>query len=490
MALVNFYRGLKEKYNKTTHADGLFFSTDTQEILLNGKSFGGGSITDASFEDGVLTLTFLSGETKEITFAAATQTTAGLLSAEDKVHLDEAQANIVESASIEGTDQTITDKKLVLDTYSTATIESKIAEAVAAHADRTDNPHAVTKEQVGLGNVTNDAQVKRSEMGVANGVATLDESGLVPSSQLPSYVDDVLEYATKTSFPTTGETGKIYVATDTNLTYRWSGSDYVEISQSLALGETSSTAYAGDKGKANRAALDSNPTNVITDAVEVTTSETSNTISFEKYVKDGDNKYAKGDNDSVTIQAATTKAAGLMSATDKTNLDGVVEALGNDTSDILKKSQAGANGLLTSYTIATADADIVATDTINAGLGKVEKATKTNAAAIAAETTRATAAETTLTTNLEAETERAKAAEAINASNITSGDAATLASAKEYTDTIATNASTALNAEVTRAKAAETTNATAISTEKTRATEAETALDTRITNIETWATIA
>lgn len=109
----------------------------------------------------------------------------------------------------------------------------------------------LSKEAVGLGNVTNDAQVKRSEMGTASGVATLDTAGKVPSSQLPSYVDDVLEYANKASFPTTGESGKIYVAQDTNLTYRWSGTAYVEISPSLALGETSSTAYAGDKGKAN-----------------------------------------------------------------------------------------------------------------------------------------------------------------------------------------------------------------------------------------------
>lgn len=73
--------------------------------------------------------------------------------------------------------------------------------------------------------------------------------GKVPSSQLPSYVDDVLEYATASAFPVAGEAGKIYVALDTNLTYRWSGSAYVEISQSLALGETSGTAYRGDRGK-------------------------------------------------------------------------------------------------------------------------------------------------------------------------------------------------------------------------------------------------
>lgn len=108
----------------------------------------------------------------------------------------------------------------------------------------------ISPTNIGLGNVTNHAQVKRTEMGVANGVATLGTDGKVPSGQLPSYVDDVLEYENKASLPAKGETGKIYVVKDTNLTYRWSGSAYVEISASLALGETSSTAYAGDKGKA------------------------------------------------------------------------------------------------------------------------------------------------------------------------------------------------------------------------------------------------
>lgn len=79
--------------------------------------------------------------------------------------------------------------------------------------------------------------------------------GKVPASQLPSYVDDVLEYASTAVFPVTGESGKIYIATDTNKTYRWSGTGYVEISESLALGETSSTAYAGNKGKANADAI-------------------------------------------------------------------------------------------------------------------------------------------------------------------------------------------------------------------------------------------
>lgn len=85
--------------------------------------------------------------------------------------------------------------------------------------------------------------------------ANLSDNGKVPANQLPSYVDDVLEYGTLSTFPATGETDKIYVAQDTNLTYRWSGTRYVEISQSIALGETSTTAYPGNKGKANEEAI-------------------------------------------------------------------------------------------------------------------------------------------------------------------------------------------------------------------------------------------
>ncbi len=122
----------------------------------------------------------------------------------------------------------------------------------------------ITPTNIGLGNVTNDAQVKRSEMGVGGGVATLDDNGKVPSSQLPSYVDDVIEgtLTNETTFTPSNsadsvhlkQTGKIYVDVSTNKSYRWGGSKYTEISASLALGETPSTAYPGDKGAAAAAA--------------------------------------------------------------------------------------------------------------------------------------------------------------------------------------------------------------------------------------------
>jgi hypothetical protein len=88
------------------------------------------------------------------------------------------------------------------------------------------------------------------QKGVANGYASLDSSGLVPSSQLPSYVDDVIEGANLAAFPETGETGKIYVAVDTGKAYRWSGSVYIEIVASPgttdALAEGSTNLYYTD----------------------------------------------------------------------------------------------------------------------------------------------------------------------------------------------------------------------------------------------------
>ena len=69
--------------------------------------------------------------------------------------------------------------------------------------------------------------------GIANGYASLDGGGLVPSTQLPSYVDDVLEFANLAALPATGETGKIYVALDTNKIYRWSGATYIEVSPTV-----------------------------------------------------------------------------------------------------------------------------------------------------------------------------------------------------------------------------------------------------------------
>lgn len=119
--------------------------------------------------------------------------------------------------------------------------------------------------------------------GAPSGLASLNESGIIPSAQLPSYVDDVIEVDTFSNLPGTGESGKIYIVQDTNLTYRWSGTDYVEISKSLALGETSSTAYSGDKGKATTDKLNRIPDKLITDTVNVNQSTTEAVLNFTTY---------------------------------------------------------------------------------------------------------------------------------------------------------------------------------------------------------------
>lgn len=111
----------------------------------------------------------------------------------------------------------------------------------------------------GITDAATKSELASAEQNAANAISGVQSElsakadlvdGKVPANQLPSYVDDVLEYDAVSAFPATGEDGKIYVAKDTNLTYRWSGTQYIEISPSLALGETAETAYPGDKGKA------------------------------------------------------------------------------------------------------------------------------------------------------------------------------------------------------------------------------------------------
>jgi len=133
---------------------------------------------------------------------------------------------------------------------TTATIKTKLGITTLSGANTGDqttvsgNAGTATKLQTsrtingvafdGTQNITINAvdatsRVASSLMGAANGVATLDANGIILTTQLPSYIDDVLEYTNLAAFPATGETGKIYVAKDTNKTYRWSGSVYVYI---------------------------------------------------------------------------------------------------------------------------------------------------------------------------------------------------------------------------------------------------------------------
>lgn len=155
--------------------------------------------------------------------------------------------------------------------------------------------------------------------GAPNGLASLNESGIIPSAQLPSYVDDVIEVDTFSNLPGTGESGKIYIVQDTNLTYRWSGTAYVEISKSLALGETSSTAYPGDKGKATTDKLNKTSDKVVVGPTTVNPSTDKIVLKYQTHFTSTNSD----SEDSHTINAATTSQAGLMSSSDKTKLDGL-----------------------------------------------------------------------------------------------------------------------------------------------------------------------
>lgn len=333
---IPHYRGLKEKYDEQKHSDGIFFTTDTHEIIANNATYGE-TIDTWSIANGILTLTMTSGKTLEITFDEATESAKGFLSSEDKKKINSLEGNFDKKVD------KVPGKSLVDDTEidklsnlpNKADLDSVISDAkkagtdaktsLTAHINNKENPHEVTKVQVGLENVTNDAQVKRSEMGVANGVATLDENGLVPSSQLPSFVDDVLEFDLKDNFPTTGEPGKIYIAKDSNRTYRWDENQYRELSVSLALGETSTTAYAGDKGKDisdKLAKVRSTQLSHIKDTDTFSATAEKVSLNYDCYV--GDQYGAEATSHSVDIPVASETQAGIVTAEDKkaiTNLD-------------------------------------------------------------------------------------------------------------------------------------------------------------------------
>ena len=193
-------------------------------------------------------------------------------------------------------------------------LDTEIARATKAEQDITSAYEAADTT------LQNNINAINNSKGVANGIATLDQNGLVPSSQLPSYVDDVIEVSTFSALPDTGKSGKIYVTQDTNLTYRWSGTAYVEISQSLALGETSSTAYAGDKGKATTDKLNRIPNKLIVDTNGVTYNDPDSVVLKYTFYKQQEQETSTNTH---TINAATTATPGIMTAADKTKLNGL-----------------------------------------------------------------------------------------------------------------------------------------------------------------------
>ena len=130
----------------------------------------------------------------------------------------------------------------MLGTDDPTTIDDMHNEAiVGVETDMTTIEQAVTAVETD--------KLDKTEKGTNGGVAELDEHGKIPSNRLPDAIDGIIEYPTLGDFPATGESGKIYFAVDTNKSYRWGGTTYVEISEGVTLGETPATAYRGDRGK-------------------------------------------------------------------------------------------------------------------------------------------------------------------------------------------------------------------------------------------------
>ena len=305
-------------------------NTSTYDLVTNGITFRQNSTPCVSWN------TIKSGNNiyMDIRIANATASMDGLMSKEDYVELNTTIPGQIED--LKEADSNINNRIDDLDDK----IDKEIADR-EAEIDRIENKFdgvtdkledALQKEiedrKAGDTTITNSLNAFISTKGQPGGLAELDSTGKVPAAQLPSYVDDVLEFSTKAQFPQTGETGKIYVAKDTNLTYRWTGTQYLEISQSLALGETPSTAYPGDKGKANRNALNSMPTKLTSYLTPTTSTGELVKINYKYAAKDGLN-YGPLQDDNIDIPSATTTNAGAMSAIDKGRLDDLYNEFGS-----------------------------------------------------------------------------------------------------------------------------------------------------------------
>lgn len=301
----------------TSTAPGLMSATDKAKldgIVLNANKYElpvattdvlggvkqGENITIA--EDGTIS-------SKNTEYGIVTTTKEGLMSAGDKEKLDGIAANAT---------------RVLVDAELSSTSENAIQnKAVKAALDgKSDSDH--THEYI-----------PNSQKGVANGVATLDENGQVPATQLPSYVDDVIEVANYDALPETGETGKIYVTFDDNLTYRWGGTAYVEISKSLAIGTTGSTAAAGNHrhDNATTEADGFMSTAMVEKLNGIESGANAYVLPEASTTQLGGIKVGKNltitngvlDATDTIYEDATTSTSGLMSGADKTKLDGIAD---------------------------------------------------------------------------------------------------------------------------------------------------------------------
>ena len=244
----------------------------------------------------------------------------------------------------------LTSTNTIVSSHTTAisTLEDYFTNGVANKATADKNGKDITttyatKGELGGKANASDFNTFKNLKGQKNGLAELDSNGKVPSSQLPSYVDDVIEgYYYNSKFykeeshtnEIAGESGKIYTDLGNNKTYRWSGTTYTEISASLALGETESTAYPGNKGKANATNIANNTTNITTLKGYFNSSGVANKADVaNKAIADGNGKNI-ADTYATKSALSTTNSNVSTNASNITTLQGYFDGSGHANSSL------------------------------------------------------------------------------------------------------------------------------------------------------------
>lgn len=373
MAYLKFYKGSKTALDSKEQEDGsLYITTDTRKIYLdnNGQRLEIAPQAETDLSNYVTEAVLSDSLATE---ASERQKQDELLSNSMSYKLD--ASDIIAGANIEVSHDSasghITISTEIPDIPDVSDFITA-AEANAAYAAKTHthNISNITNLQNNLDTLQSNIDTKantnhtHSANDIVEGVLdparipdiSADKiTGVIPEDNLPSYVDAIKEYDSYNDLPLTGESLHIYVTKDTNKTYRWSGSTYVEVSPSIALGTTSSTAFRGDygntayqhataKGSAFINGLYKITTNAeghVTAATAVTKSDITSlgipgeageylTYSLSKSGStitltgsDGSKTSVTDSDTNTTYSNATTSSAGLMSAADKTKLDGI-----------------------------------------------------------------------------------------------------------------------------------------------------------------------
>lgn len=343
----------------TTDTKKIYLDTSaTERILLNEDV---NVVTyELSKNGSSITLTGSNGHSTMVTddntiYTVVTTSKDGLMSKEMLTKLNGIEAGAQKNTitGVKGSSET---------TYRTGNVN--ITKANIGLANVEDKSSATIRGEITKANVTTAlgyTPLDQAKKGVANGVAELGADGKIPSAQLPSYVDDVLEYNTKSEFPTTGEAGKIYIAKDNNKTYRWSGTAYTEISASLALGTTSSTAFRGDHGKIAYDHAQAKGVAFASGLYKITTNAQGHVTAATAVAK-ADITALGIPGTNTTYNDATTSVAGLMSASDKTKLDGIAIGANNYSLPTASATVKGGIKVGTNLSI-NSDGILSATDT-------------------------------------------------------------------------------------------------------------------------------